>query len=239
VKYTFGDSDLARERMRLVAEAFAPPTRALLRDIPPGDRRYVIDLGCGPGDSTALLLERFPHAFVTGIDGSEAMVTEARERVPGAQFMVGDVTEPVRLPAQLMYARMLLGHLSDQAAALAHWAGALRARGGLLVCEEPVRYSSELEVFARYERAVTEVVAASGGTLWASAALDVSPPGWERALDRVVQHPVPAARAAAMFWRNAVVWGGAPDLIDELRALDSNEDVMWELRQTVWVKNPG
>jgi SAM-dependent methyltransferase len=238
VNYAFGDSDLARERMHLVAETFAPPTRALLGDLPTGDRRYVIDLGCGPGDSTALLLERFPHAFVTGVDGSEAMAAEARERVPGAQFMVGDVTEPVHLPAQLMYARMLLGHLSDQAGALANWSDALRP-GGLLVCEEPVRYRSDLDVFARYETAVTEVVAANGGTLWASDALDANPSGCERALDRVVEHPVPAARAAAMFWRNAVVWGGAPQLIDELRAVDSTEEVMWELRQSVWVKIPG
>jgi SAM-dependent methyltransferase len=237
VKYTFGDSDLARERMRLVAETFAPPTRALLRDLPPGDRRYVIDLGCGPGDSTALLVERFPHAFVTGIDGSEAMIAEARERVRAAQFTVRDVTDPVELPAQVTYARMVLGHLPDQAGALARWAKALRP-GGLLVCEEPVRYRSDLDVFARYERAVTAVVAAAGGTLWASAALDGNPSDCERALDRVVELPVPAARASAMFWRNAAVWGGAPALIDELRAVDSPEDVMWELRQSVWVKNP-
>jgi trans-aconitate 2-methyltransferase len=238
VKYTFGDSDLARERLGLVADTFAEPTRALLRDLPPDDRRYVIDLGCGPGYTTALLLERFPHAFVTGVDGSEAMVAEARERVPGAQFVVGDVTQPLKLPAQVMYARLLLGHLPDQSAALANWAGALRSRGGLVVCEEPVRYRSDLAAFAQYEREVTAVVAARGGTLWASAALDVNPPGCERLIDRVVEHPVPATRAAEMFWRNAVVWGGDAALIDELRAVDSKEDVMWELRQSVWVKNP-
>ena len=237
MKYSFGDSDLARERLGLVADTFASPTRAFLRDLPPGDRRYVIDMGCGPGYTTALLLERFPHAFVTGIDGSEAMVTEARERVPGAQFMVGDVTEPVRLPAQLIYGRLLLGHLPDQAGALAQWAAALRP-GGLLVCEEPVRYRSGLELFAEYERAVTAVVAARGGTLWASAALDANPPECERGLDRVVEHPVAATRAAEMFWRNAAVWGGDAALIDALRAIDSGEDVMWELRQTAWVKNP-
>jgi hypothetical protein len=160
--------------------------------------------------------------------------------VPNAQFVVADVTRPLRLPAHLVYSRLLLGHLADQSAALANWAAPILA-GGTLACEEPVRYRSELDVFVRYEAAVTAVVAARGGTLWASDALDDDPPRCARAIDRVVEHLVPVARAAAMFWRNAVTWGGNADLIDELRALEANDDddrvVMWELRQTAWLKH--
>jgi trans-aconitate 2-methyltransferase len=238
--YAFGDTDLARERLGLVADAFAEPTRALLRDIPPGDRRYLLDLGCGPGYTALLLRERFPHAFVTGIDASEAMVAEARERLPDGLFFVADVTAPLRLPAHVVYARLLLGHLPDTSGALANWSRALLPNG-VLVCEEPIRYRTDIDVFARYERVVTDVVSASGATLWAGAALDPELPGCERALDRVVEHPVSAARAAAMFWRNAVTWGGDAEMIEELRTLerdDGDDVVMWELRQTVWVKNP-
>jgi SAM-dependent methyltransferase len=239
-EYAFGDSALARERLGIVAETFAAPTRALLGDLPAGDHRYVVDMGCGPGYTTALLLEAFPHSFVTGMDASEAMVDDARVRVPGARFTVGDVTAPVALPAHLVYSRLLLGHLTDQAGALANWAAALRP-GGLVVCEEPVRYRSTNACFLRYEAAVTAVVAVRGGTLWASAALDDDPPATERAIDRFVEHPVTASRAAAMFWRNAVSWGGDSALIDELRAIEASADdevVTWELRQTAWVKHP-
>jgi hypothetical protein len=58
-------------------------------------------------------------------------------------------------------------------------------------------------------------------------------------VDRIVEHPVPAARAAAMFWRNAVTCGGDPALVDASRRIerDGTDDVvMWELRQTGWVK---
>jgi SAM-dependent methyltransferase len=236
--YAFGDTDLARERVGIVSETFAAPTRMLLRDLPPGGRRYVVDLGCGPGYSTALLCEAFPHGFVTGLDQSHAMVGEARDRAPDARFAVADVTGPLRLPAHVVYARMLLGHLGDPGGALAHWAGAL-LEGGLLVCEEPVRYRSDNNVFARYEEAVTAVVAARGATLWAGPALDTDPPDCARVIDRVVEHPVPAARAAAMFWRNAATWGGDSALIDALREIergDAADVVMWELRQTVWLK---
>ena len=120
-EYAFGDSALARERLGIVAGTFAVPTRSLLRDLPAGDRRYVLDMGCGPGYTTALLLDAFPHSFVTGIDSSPAMIDDARVRVPDASFAVGDVTAPVVLPAHVVYARLLLGHLADQASGLANW----------------------------------------------------------------------------------------------------------------------
>jgi trans-aconitate 2-methyltransferase len=236
--YAFGDTDLARERLGLVADTFETPTRTLLRDLPVDGHRYVLDLGCGPGFTTALLRDAIPHSFTTGIDASSAMIAEARERVPDAYFAVADVTAALSLPAHLVYARLLLGHLPDPAGALATWAAALRV-GGLVVCEEPVRYRSDDPVFARYEDVVTAVVAARGATLWAGPALDGDPPRCRRVIDRVIEHPVPAARAAAMFWRNATTWGGEADLVDALREIDEAnrpDPVMWELRQTVWMK---
>jgi trans-aconitate 2-methyltransferase len=237
--YAFGDTDLARERLALVADTFADPTRSLLRELPGSGYRYVIDMGCGPGFTTACLRDAIPHSFTTGIDSSAAMIADARARVPDAFFTVGDVTADLTLPAHLVYARLLLGHLPDPAAALARWTVPLRV-GGLVVCEEPVRYVSDDPLFARYEDAVTAVVAARGATLWAGPVLDDDPPGCRRVVDRVVEHPVAATRTAAMFWRNAVTWGGAPDLVDELRAVERAnrvDTVMWELRQTVWSKN--
>jgi SAM-dependent methyltransferase len=238
--YAFGDTDLARARLGLVADTFAEPTRELLRTVPAGDRRYLLDLGCGPGYSALLLRERFPHAFVTGIDASEAMVAEARERLPDGLFFVGDVTAPLRLPAHLVYARLLLGHVADTSGTLANWSRALLPNG-ILVCEEPIRYRSDVPVFARYETVVTDVVASYGGTLWAGAALDPELPQCSRDLDRVVQHPVSAGRAAGMFWRNAATFGGDHEMIEELRTIERDDVdgvVVWELRQTVWVKNP-
>jgi SAM-dependent methyltransferase len=238
--YAFGDSDIARERLAIVADTFEAPTRRLLADLPPMQPRYVVDMGCGPGHATALLRQRFPHSEVTGLDASAAMADEARGRVPGAWFTVADVTGTLRLPADVVYARMMLGHLADPAGAVERWAAAIRPPG-LIVCEEPVRYLSDDPLFTRYEGAVTAVVAARGATLWAGPVLDRDPPGCERILDRVVEHPVRVGRAAAMFWRNAVTWGDevedAETLIERLRRLeadDPDDDVRWEIRQTVW-----
>ncbi|HEX5097697.1 MAG TPA: methyltransferase domain-containing protein [Acidimicrobiia bacterium] len=241
--YTFGDSELARERLGLVAAAFEAPTRTLLDDVPGRFRRYVLDLGCGPGYTTALLAQKFVLAQVTGYDAAPAMLAEARRRVPRAWFVKADVTEPLLLPADIVYGRLLLGHLREPAHVLDTWAAALRPGNGILVCEEPVRYRSDDRRFARYEEIVTDVVARTGATLWAATMLDATPEGCTRVLDRVVEHPVPAGDAAAMFWRNAVQWGeGIPDvpgLIDEFRALEADgatEPVTWEIRQTIWLR---
>ena len=58
-----------------------------------GDER-VLDAGCGTGRVTAALAERLPRGHVVAVDGSPAMVAEARERLgPGVEVRVADLLE--------------------------------------------------------------------------------------------------------------------------------------------------
>jgi trans-aconitate 2-methyltransferase len=55
------------------------PAIDLLARVPHERPRRVVDLGCGPGNSTLLLRDRWPEAHVTGVDSSEEMLAEARK----------------------------------------------------------------------------------------------------------------------------------------------------------------
>ncbi|MDB6142457.1 MAG: trans-aconitate 2-methyltransferase [Pseudomonas sp.] len=67
------------------------PVRDLVAAIPAQEVRRAIDLGCGPGNSTEVLADRYPHALITGMDSSEDMITAAKKRLPDLEFEVDDI----------------------------------------------------------------------------------------------------------------------------------------------------
>lgn len=64
--------------------------RDLLAAVPLSQPRKVVDMGCGPGNSTELLAARFPGAEITGLDSSPAMLSEARRRLSALTFATAD-----------------------------------------------------------------------------------------------------------------------------------------------------
>ena len=73
------------------AEERTRPCRDLAARISAGNVRHVIDLGCGPGNSTAVLAERWPDAAITGLDSSAEMLREARTEYPDQNWIEGDI----------------------------------------------------------------------------------------------------------------------------------------------------
>jgi trans-aconitate 2-methyltransferase len=67
------------------------PAADLLARVPTQNPARVADLGCGPGNSTDLLVKRWPDAQIEGIDSSPAMIETAKKSGVGADFALADI----------------------------------------------------------------------------------------------------------------------------------------------------
>jgi len=67
------------------------PIRDLLAAVPDIDAHTVVDIGCGPGNSTEALMARFPRAAASGFDSSPDMIEAARKRLPHVHFEIADI----------------------------------------------------------------------------------------------------------------------------------------------------
>lgn len=113
------------------------PARNLLDAVPNLAPGTVIDIGCGPGNSTALLVERFPGSTVSGLDSSPAMLEQARQALPGIHF------EQARIDAwqpdhayDVIYGNAVLQWLPDHRNLVPKLAGHL-APGGTIAFQMP------------------------------------------------------------------------------------------------------
>jgi trans-aconitate 2-methyltransferase len=73
------------------SDARTLPAIDLLSRIGLAAPRLVVDLGCGPGNSTAPLKARWPNAAVTGIDSSAVLLDAAQRDHPGIDFVKGNI----------------------------------------------------------------------------------------------------------------------------------------------------
>ncbi len=113
------------------------PARDLLNGVPLAAPRTVVDVGCGPGNSTELLAARYPEAAVSGFDSSAEMLVAARKRLPKVAFAQADVaTWTPSVPPDLIYANAVFQWVPEHVAVLARLARAL-APGGALAVQMP------------------------------------------------------------------------------------------------------
>ncbi|AZF34190.1 Trans-aconitate 2-methyltransferase [Pseudomonas sp. R4-35-07] len=113
------------------------PVRDLVAAIPNTDVGTAVDLGCGPGNSTQVLAERFPHAHITGMDSSDDMLIDARKRLPTLSFELADIG--AWSPAQqfdVILANASLQWLPDHATLYPHLVHQLTP-GGTLAIQTP------------------------------------------------------------------------------------------------------
>lgn len=113
------------------------PVHDVLAAVPRDGIELAVDLGCGPGNSTAVLQAHVPGARVIAIDSSADMLRAARERLPQVTFQLMDIQHwQAEHAPQLILANASLQWLPDHARLYPRLLAQL-APGGWLAIQTP------------------------------------------------------------------------------------------------------
>jgi trans-aconitate 2-methyltransferase len=106
--------------------------------------RRIIDLGCGPGNSTAVLHRRWPEAEITGLDSDREMLRAARRDYPRHYWLQQDAASWESCGGyDIVFSNALLQWLPDHAAIIGRWFQAVEP-GGALAVQIPVNFKSPI-----------------------------------------------------------------------------------------------
>ena len=113
------------------------------------DPQTVVDLGCGPGNLTGLLKQRWPSAQVTGLDSSAEMIATARGRNDGVAYDVADLRDwrPSN-PVDVLVSNATLQWVPDHLALLPSLVEAVRP-GGWFAFQVPSNFDEPSHTIRR------------------------------------------------------------------------------------------
>jgi trans-aconitate 2-methyltransferase len=118
------------------------PCRDLVARIQLKNPRRIIDLGCGPGNSTQVLAERWPDAQITGLDSSEQMIRNATEKYPHQNWALGDIPQwSAREPFDLVFSNAAYNWVPDHARVMPHLLQQV-APGGVFAFQVPANINA-------------------------------------------------------------------------------------------------
>jgi trans-aconitate 2-methyltransferase len=118
------------------------PALDLLAHVSLVDPSCGIDLGCGPGNSTAVLATRWPQMALTGLDSDPAMLERARSLGLSVRWQQADIAQwRAAEPCQLIFSNAVLQWLDGHEALFPHLMVQLE-EGGVLAVQMPTNHSA-------------------------------------------------------------------------------------------------
>jgi trans-aconitate 2-methyltransferase len=116
------------------AEPRLRPAIDLLSRIAVAEPTHVYDLGCGAGNVTRLLVERWPSAIIAGVDDSAEMLAKAAKALPNVKWFKQCLSEwRADRPANVIYSNAALHWLPNHAQLFPRSVQQLASRGVLAV----------------------------------------------------------------------------------------------------------
>ena len=188
------------------ADERSRPFVDLLSRVRAPDPKLVVDLGCGPGQLTASLADRWPGAQVLGLDSSPEMITRAAEFAsPRVKFVVQDIRDwRAETAPDVIISNATLQWIPGHRSLLPSLISSL-AREGWLAFQVPGNFDEPSHVLLRQLSADPRYASILANVAWpaaddpASYLDDLAGPGcsvdaWETTYLHVLRGPNPVFR---------------------------------------------
>ncbi len=110
--------------------------------------KRIVDIGCGPGNSTQVMAQRYPDAYILGCDNSPNMLEAARENYPDIEFRICDAGRDLSGLGgdfDIVFANACIQWIPDHPKLLKNMIGLLR-KGGVLAVQTPVNYREPIHL---------------------------------------------------------------------------------------------
>jgi trans-aconitate 2-methyltransferase len=120
------------------------PSIDLVARIDCKDPANIVDIGCGPGNSTEILALRWPKSRITGIDNSMAMIEKAKRDYPGREWKLLDAgKDEISGKYDLVFSNATIQWIPDHFGLLKKFKSIL-ADGGVLAVQIPLFFDMPL-----------------------------------------------------------------------------------------------
>jgi len=118
------------------------PTIDLVSRIVQVSPRRIVDVGCGPGNSTAILRHRWPQAEIIGLDNSAEMIHAARTSFPNEKWILADGSSWQDEKAfDIVFSNAVFQWIPNHPNLINHWMAEV-AENGVLAFQVPAHYDS-------------------------------------------------------------------------------------------------
>ena len=224
MKYTFGTTEIAANRLEKLAEVFNPHSSEFIKTYSGSPMVSAVDLGCGPGYTTHMLYMSVRAKEIYGMDNSDTFLYRAMDRFGHCIFVRHDLTRtPFPVKPELMYARFILSHLADPVERINTWSGELSPDGMLLV-EEVEDIKTDIPAFKEYLSVNRGLVRSQGAKLYVGKDLAGGTYNGEVITNEPFELAVSNSDAAAMFYPNTkTIWEKEEYVLDTTSASQRRE----------------
>lgn len=109
------------------------PAIDLCKRIDLNQPKKILDIGCGPGNSTKILRNRWPASDITGIDNSPEMIDEAKAKYPNEKWFLRDASNLADKDYDLIFSNAAIHWIPDHHILLPYYINLLNKNGILAV----------------------------------------------------------------------------------------------------------